>query len=429
MPVLQDGPDPWSGPSEDNFFLYVGICICLVCMGGIMSGLQQGLMQLDRITIEGMKVDASSLKIVLLDMILPLIRRRHLLLVTLLVWNALAMEALPIFMDVLVPKFAAIVLSVSAVVLFGEIIPQAVCLKWPGDFACAFIPLVWVLMVLILPISYPIACFLDYSLGASHSKRWTRSGLRDLVMEQETGVISNDELDVITGALELYNKNVHDVLIPIKDVFSLPFDSPLTDSMLRELQYCGHSRIPIWKNERTNILGVLLVKHLIRIDPAKHLCVKDLQLVPVLKVTERVPLFNLLRQFRTGTSHMAVVVGDEPSENQDTDFRSRGHSIGLSTTNQRGIHVVGIITLEDLLEEILKSEIQDETDSWKPVNDQLDSRLKEARNLRKGILKSISVADEDDEETSLVTKEDRGYGSLNDFSVRRASAIDSGLEP
>ena len=58
---------------------------------------------------------------------LPILQKHHLLLVTLLLCNAAAMEALPIFLDAIVPSVLAIVISVTAVLFFGEIIPQAVC--------------------------------------------------------------------------------------------------------------------------------------------------------------------------------------------------------------------------------------------------------------------------------------------------------------
>lgn len=56
-----------------------------------------------------------------------LISRHHLLLVTLLLWNAAAFESLPIFLDKLAPTYAAIIISVTFILIFGEVIPQALC--------------------------------------------------------------------------------------------------------------------------------------------------------------------------------------------------------------------------------------------------------------------------------------------------------------
>ena len=62
--------------------------------------------------------------------IIPMVEHKHLLLVTLLLCNAAAMEALPIFLDKMVPSYMAIILSVTAVLFFGEIIPQALCSRY-----------------------------------------------------------------------------------------------------------------------------------------------------------------------------------------------------------------------------------------------------------------------------------------------------------
>jgi metal transporter CNNM len=59
--------------------------------------------------------------------VFSLIRNHHLLLVTLLLWNAAAFESLPIFLDKLVPSYVAIILSVTFILIFGEVLPQAIC--------------------------------------------------------------------------------------------------------------------------------------------------------------------------------------------------------------------------------------------------------------------------------------------------------------
>ncbi|KAJ6290972.1 hypothetical protein OIU78_026663 [Salix suchowensis] len=61
------------------------------------------------------------------EKILPIVKNQHLLLCTLLIGNALAMEALPIFIDALLPAWGAILISVTLILAFGEIIPQALC--------------------------------------------------------------------------------------------------------------------------------------------------------------------------------------------------------------------------------------------------------------------------------------------------------------
>jgi len=91
-----------------------------------MSGLTVGLASLDRLSLEiDAKGDEDAAKAA--GKIFPVIDKHHWMLVTLLLCNAAAMEALPIFLDELLPSWAAILVSVTAVLLFGEILPQAVC--------------------------------------------------------------------------------------------------------------------------------------------------------------------------------------------------------------------------------------------------------------------------------------------------------------
>ena len=92
---------------------------------------------------------------------------------TLLLANAAAMEALPIFLDDLVPAYAAVIISVTAVLIFGEIIPQAVC-TGPSqiEIAAGIAPLTRILMCLLSPIAYPISLLLDCCLGKHHKPRF-----------------------------------------------------------------------------------------------------------------------------------------------------------------------------------------------------------------------------------------------------------------
>jgi len=415
--------DTWLPTDDPDFKPYVFASVFLVFMGGTMSGLQAGMMQLDSPTIKSMRETASPVFLWLIDLLEPLIRRRHLTLVTLLVSNAVAMETLPIFLDVLVPKAIAILLSVSMVLLFGEIVPQALCLRWPGEISCIFTPLVWVLLTIFAPIVYPIAWLLDHLLGDEHHAIYSRAGLHELARQQAKltghGVLEDDELDIITGTLELHDKVANDICISLDHAFKVSYHDTLTDKVLRDILDHGHSRVPVWKDSPSNIIGILLVKHLIRIAPDAEIRVRDLQIMPLLVTDQNVSLFALLRRFRTGACHMAAVkqVVDVASEISPSPTSARGRAassftrnpsalsrgrgateaeeeIHLSCINQIPINAVGILTLEDIIEELLKHDIEDETDRWAPVNDELDQRMSKVRNLRDNLLSSLEKGEQ-----------------------------------
>jgi len=103
----------------------------------------------------------------------PFVKRHHLTLVTLLLANASANEMLPIFLDSILDPVMAIVLSVTAVLIFGEILPSAV-FTGPNQvrMAAMMTPLLWFIVVLFYPISYPISRLLDVCLGEDHGTRF-----------------------------------------------------------------------------------------------------------------------------------------------------------------------------------------------------------------------------------------------------------------
>lgn len=101
---------PWTSTS----WTYLLVSILLVLFAGICSGLTLGLLSLDLMELEVLKRSGSPKEQAYADRIMPLIRNTHYLLVTLLLSNAAAMEALPIFLDRLVDPLTAILVSVTA---------------------------------------------------------------------------------------------------------------------------------------------------------------------------------------------------------------------------------------------------------------------------------------------------------------------------
>lgn len=95
----------------------------MVCVGGLMSGLNVGLLSLDQMMLEMILATGSEEEKKMARRVLPIVRKHHWLLATLLIVNAAAMEALPIFLDRMVPETIAIAISVSLVLIFGEILP------------------------------------------------------------------------------------------------------------------------------------------------------------------------------------------------------------------------------------------------------------------------------------------------------------------
>lgn len=154
------------GSNNSSFGLDVTlVVVCIVC-AGLASGLTQGLLSLDftEMTIKSRSGTVDEKRYA--AKVLPIISRHHLLLVSLMLWNAAATEALPIFLSALVPEYLAIVISVTLVLFVGEIIPASI-LTGPNQLviAASLTPMVYIVLLFFYPIAYPISCILDYLLG------------------------------------------------------------------------------------------------------------------------------------------------------------------------------------------------------------------------------------------------------------------------
>ena len=105
--------------SEDHYDHLMVIINCC-CLQGLMSGLTIGLLSLDILSLEVLKKSGKPKQKRYAGRILNLVKRHHLLLVTLLLANAIAVESMPIFLDKITNEIVAILVSVTAVLLFGE---------------------------------------------------------------------------------------------------------------------------------------------------------------------------------------------------------------------------------------------------------------------------------------------------------------------
>ncbi|KAL4165294.1 hypothetical protein KRP22_004023 [Phytophthora ramorum] len=429
-------------PSCDptSFWMYLCMCLLLICAAGLMAGLTMGLVSLDMLNVRILEMEGSELEKQCARKVRPVLERHHLLLVTLLVVNASANEALPIFLDKLVPEGVSIILSVTCVLMFGEIIPSAI-FTGPNQLriAAALTPGVKVLMVVVSPIAYPISKVLDWWIGADHdAAQYKRNELKALVaLQRESEVMrqsfvesrlcdyerssvrssstssahSNvlmspntlrqqpllkpepeaegdveidietpnqrkrrrqlalasgtrlnvDEVTIIHGALDLSSKTVAEVMLPMSEIYMLEIDTRLDHNALADILASGHSRIPVYETRKSNIVGLLFVKKLIVLDPDDARPIRDLVLRKPILVSPSGSCYSMLNEFQEGRSHIALVT-------KETEL------VASSWRSQQAIppHVVfeGIVTIEDVIEELIQEEIEDESDKY--VHDIVD---------------------------------------------------------
>ncbi|KAL5218180.1 hypothetical protein ABZP36_018864 [Zizania latifolia] len=250
--------------------------------------------------------------------ILPVVKNQHLLLCTLLICNAAAMEALPIFLDSLMTAWGAILISVTLILLFGEILPQSICSHYGLAIGASVTPLVRVLVWICFSIAYPISKLLDYVLGKAHTALFRRAELKTLVTLHgneagKGGELTHDETTIIAGALELTEKKTKDAMTTLCQTFAIDINANLDRDLMQKVLDKGHSRVPVYYEKKTNIIGLILVMVpsffqdndmiLVVQDSANTTCI-----LLNASVSEEMPLYDILNEFQKGHSHMAVVI-------------------------------------------------------------------------------------------------------------------------
>ncbi|XP_022762835.1 DUF21 domain-containing protein At2g14520-like isoform X3 [Durio zibethinus] len=265
---------------EADFFIHILIIVLLVVFAGMMSGLTLGLMSMSLVDLEVLAKSGTPKDRKHAAKILPVVKKQHLLLCTLLICNAAAMEALPIFLDSLVTAWGAILISVTLILLFGEIIPQSVCSRHGLAIGATVAPIVQVLVWICFPVAYPISKLLDFLLGHGHVALFRRAELKTLVNLHgneagKGGELTHDETTIIAGALELTEKTAKDAMTPISETFTIDIHAKLDRELMGLILENGHSRMPVYYEHPTNIIGLILVKNLLTIHPEDEVPVKS----------------------------------------------------------------------------------------------------------------------------------------------------------
>ena len=184
--------------------------------------------------------------------------------------------------------------------------------------------------------------------GPAHRTWWDRLGhmfsgeprnrnelLEELRAAQTNGLLSVDTLTMVEGAIKVTELSVDDVMVPRVQIVMLAAAAPLPD-ILAAVVASGHSRFPVHGEDKDDILGILLAKDLLKFfGAAEHFDIRAI-LRPAVLIPESMRLNVLLAEFRLSRNHMALVVDEYGG-------------------------VAGLITIEDVLEQIV-GEIDDEHD-------------------------------------------------------------------
>ena len=243
----------------------------------------------------------------------------------------------------LATMIVTLVLSYFTLV-FGELFPKQIAMQMPEKIAMSTSWIVSMAQKLLKPFIWLLSAstgFLKRIIPIDFTEReekFTRDEMRVIIEQsRESGSFDTDELDMMEGVLSLDTKIAREVMVPRTDTFMIDIDAPY-DENLKLVIDSPYSRVPIYKDEKDNVIGVLHVKNILKEvspDGFGEIDFMEVANYPML-VPSTVYTDDLLIEFQREQQHMAILIDEYGG-------------------------VEGIVTMEDLLEEIV-GEIDDETD-------------------------------------------------------------------
>ncbi|KAK5852206.1 hypothetical protein PBY51_023694 [Eleginops maclovinus] len=280
----------------------------------------------------------------------PIRRRGNFLACSLLFLSVLGHSVLSVLLYRALGSILSAVFTSGFLIFFlAELAPHILCSGYGFQLAPGLTWLAQVCLVLTFPLSCPLGLILDLALR----RDITTCGIRERAMEMIRTSVNDPYSEFVKEEFSrgmLRSKTVEDILTPLKDCFMLPSSIILDFSTMSEIMQSGYNRVPIYEEERSNIVEILYVKDLALVDPddcTPMTTITKFYNHPLHYVFNDTKLDAMLEEFKKGNSHMAIV--------QKVNNEGEGDPF---------YEVLGLVTLEDVIEEIIKSEILDESDGY-----------------------------------------------------------------
>ncbi|RDD38603.1 Metal transporter CNNM4 [Trichoplax sp. H2] len=377
---VHQGREPWLTIEAFGIplplFVKILFLIALLLLSGLFSGLNLGLMALDPTELQVVITAGNETEQKYAKVIEPIRRHGNYLLCTILLGNVLVNNTLTILLDDITSGIVAVIGATISIVILGEIIPQSICSRYGLAIGARTIWLTKLFMVVTAPLSYPLSMILDWILGAEIGRIYTREKLlKFLEITKKHNDIENDEMQMISGVLNFKKKTVVDVMTKYEDVFMLEIDSILDFDTIDRIYQSGHSRIPVYEGDCCSVVSILHVKDLAFVDPDDRSplrAIVECHNRPVNWVYDDTSLDRMLDYFKKGISHMVLIKVVRQVDDRDPVY-----------------DILGVVTLEDVIEELIQSEIVDETDVY------IDNRSRKPVPNRKNIIDLSMYRDAD----------------------------------
>ncbi|MBL4726922.1 MAG: HlyC/CorC family transporter [Rhizobiaceae bacterium] len=334
---------------ENYWFVLIAILV-LIVLSAFFSGSETALTAVSRSRMHQLAKKGDKRA----SLVINLIEKRDRLIGALLIGNnlvnilasALATSFFINFYGESGVVIATVVMTV-VVVVFAEVMPKSWAITNADKFATSVSPIVRIIVLVFSPLTYVMAGFVrrvlrlfgiqiteEQSLLSAHDEL---RGTMDILHKE--GSIIKDDKDRLDAILDLHDLDVGDVMIHRTAMESINIDDA-SEKIVKQILASPYTRIPIWRDEVENIIGVVHAKDVLRSIASGKRTAKTLDIMKIAAkpwfVPETTSLQAQLNAFLRNKAHIALVV-DEYGE------------------------VEGIVTLEDILEEIV-GEIADEHD-------------------------------------------------------------------
>ena len=224
------------------------------------------------------------------------------------------------------------------VLIFGEIIPKTLAERFSSRFALLVAYPLFYLQIILFPIVWGLEKSMNILIKAigGTKKKITEDEVKAMLsVSAEEGAIENEEKEIINNVMEFDEIRVFQVMTPRAKIFALDQKTKLTDGINLIIEE-GHSRIPIYNNNLDKIIGVLTIQEILKAKNNQIKYIHEIDLKKPIFIPETKYLNELFKEFQWKHQHMAIVLNEHGS-------------------------ITGLITMEDLLEEIV-GEITDESD-------------------------------------------------------------------
>ena len=319
------------------------VLVILLLLSGFFSSAETSLVAVSKIRMRTLSEEGNAQA----KMVLDIYDNQAKMLSAILIGNNLVNTFAASITATIAYNFGGTAVSIATflitllILIFGEITPKTLAADHAEKMALTYAPIVKALMFVLTPVIFLINLFSKSILKIlgvnknSSNPSMTESELRTIVdVSHEEGVIEEDEKDMINNVFDLGDAKAKEVMVPRVRVIMADIDSSYEDliDIFREEQF---TRIPIYKDSIDNIVGLVNMKDLLLYRNFEHFKIEDILRKPYFTY-ENKPVSELLLEMKNATFNLAIVM-DEYGE------------------------MAGIITLEDIIEEIV-GDVHDEYD-------------------------------------------------------------------